>query len=79
MQLIDGNFKEILGYEIKSYLNDKEICIKNISDKDERLYARTYTYEGFGCAKINDRLLNIRLKTEIENGKHYLTLYECNI
>ena len=75
MQIIFDNFKQLSRYETKSHLQDKEICIKNLSDKDERLYARTYTYNGFGCAKIDDRLLPIGLKAEIINNKHKLTIY----
>ena len=79
MQIIFDNFKVISGYKLKFYLNPGEICIKNISNKDEKLYGRTYTYKNFGCIEINDRLLPIGLKTEIIDTKHKLTIYECNI
>lgn len=79
MQIIFDNFKEILGCKLKFYLNPGEICIKNLSDKDERLYGRTYIYKNFGCVEINDRLLPIGLKTEIIDTKRKLTIYECDI
>ena len=76
MLILLDEFKEISGCDVKAYLNEHEICVKHISDKIEELYARKYNYCGFGCVDICDRLLPIRLKVEIVNKKHRITIYK---
>ena len=71
--MIEGNFKVIENLEIP--LNEGEICIKNLSESDECLYARKYKYVAFGKIIIEDRLLDLKLRTELINKKKKLILY----
>lgn len=70
MQLVQGNFTEFnITSQMFRLFNIGEIFIK---DNDNKLYARKYSYKGYGCAEINDRLLPILYKEEIIDKKKFI-------
>jgi hypothetical protein len=47
---------------LSNYLNNDEICIKDVSDQKEQLYARKLNYYTFGKCEIIDRIIPFKLK-----------------
>lgn len=76
MQLVE-NFKLIDINNFWPLLKDGEVAIKNISQSDNRVYARKYIYNQDGTSEINDRLLPLEYNiNNIDSQKMVIINYK---
>lgn len=57
-------FVDIKGFS--HLLKDGEMAIKNISDSDNRVYARRYIYKGYDLCITSDRVLPLEYNITID-------------